>query len=143
MRRQRGMVPVQLKTQTDYAIRILLYLAQADSSVVSKELSQSLGINETYLPKITQRLRQVGWVESTCGIRGGFHLLIKPEDISLLDVMRVMEDSIYINRCLEKDGYCSCDAIQICPVCQEYGTFQKGLEEYFASVALDTLLVAQ
>lgn len=134
---------MQLKTQTDYAIRILLCLSQSDSSVVSKELAQSLGIRENYLPKITQRLRQVGWVESTSGTRGGFRLMVKPEDISLLDVMRVMEDSVCINRCLEKDGYCSRHATGTCPVHQVYRVVQKGLEEYFASVTLAALLAGQ
>lgn len=131
---------MQLKTQTDYAIRILLCLSQATTPVVARELSQTLGITENYLPKITQQLRRVGWVESISGINGGFRLLAKPEDISLLDVMRVMESSVCINRCLEKDGYCSRHATSTCPVCRVYGRFQKQMEEYFSSITLASLL---
>lgn len=134
---------MQLKTQTDYAIRILLCLSQATTPVVARELSQTLGITENYLPKITQQLRRVGWVESISGINGGFRLLAKPEDISLLDVMRVMESSVCINRCLEKDGYCSRHATSTCPVCRVYGQFQKQMEEYFSSITLASLLAEQ
>lgn len=130
---------MQLKMQTDYAIRILLYLSQVKSPVVARELSTNLGIAGNYLPKITQQLRRIGWVESTSGINGGFRLLVRPEGISLLDVMQEMEGNVYINRCLETDTYCSRNAATICPVHRLYMGFQSMMEWYFSSVTIADL----
>lgn len=130
---------MQLKMQTDYAIRILLCLSQATSPVVARELSQSLGIADNYLPKITQQLRRAGWIESTSGINGGFRLLVNPADISLLDVMREMEGSVCINRCLDTEGYCSRDAVTHCPVHLIHMDFQEIFDWYFRSVTIGEL----
>lgn len=133
---------MQLKTQTDYAVRILLYLSHAGTSVASKELSRALDISETYLPKITQRLRQAGWVKSSSGVHGGFHLLVKPGELTLLDVIREMEDGVYISRCLEPDGYCNRHATWSCSVRRVYEQAQQQLEGHF-SVTLAALLASQ
>ena len=102
---------MQLKMQTDYAIRVLLYLAGRREPAVTKEMASALGISEGYLPKVTQRLRRAGWVSSSAGVAGGFQLIEDPGKITLYDVMRVTEDTVQINRCLEGDGYCSRFAI--------------------------------
>lgn len=131
---------MQMKTRTDYAIRILLHLSRDRAIVVGKELSQTLGIAETYLPKIIQQLRQAGWVESTCGVHGGFRLLARPGEITLLDVMRVMERSVYVSRCLEKDRSCGGDVEENCPVHRIYLDFQHITEWYFSAITLADLV---
>lgn len=131
---------MKLKMQTDYAIRILLCLSQATAPMVARELSQMLGIAENYLPKITQQLRRAGWVESISGINGGFRLLVDPEDISLLDVMRVIEGGVCINRCLEKDCFCSRNAVDHCPVHLIYMDYQEMSEWYFGSITIGDLM---
>lgn len=131
---------MQMRTQTDYAIRILLHLSRDGASVVGKELSQTLGITKTYLPKIILQLRQAGWVESTSGVRGGFRLLARPDEITLLDVMRVMERSVYVSRCLEKDTYCTRNVEENCPVHRIYLDFQHMTEWYFSSITLMDLV---
>lgn len=47
---------MQLKTETDYAIRVLLYLTNKRVCVSKKEMCASLGIAETCLP--TKPLRE-------------------------------------------------------------------------------------
>lgn len=131
---------MQLKMQTDYAIRILLCLSQATDPVVARELSKTLGIADTYLPKITQQLRRTGWIESTSGINGGFRLLVDPGDVSLLDVMRVMEGSVCINRCLERDCFCSWKAVEDCPLYPICTDYQEIFEWYFGSTTIGDLM---
>jgi putative two-component system response regulator len=131
---------LQLKTQTDYAIRILLYLSSHGGFSVKNEMSKALGIAGSYLPKITYRLRSAGWISSSSGITGGYLLLRNPENISLLDVMYLMEDTVKMNRCLEPDDYCSRHATKTCPVHQIYKTFQDFSDQYFSHVTISDLL---
>lgn len=138
--KQQRNVTMKIKMQTDYAIRILIYLSDKQEKVVTKEMASALGISEYYLPKITQRLRNAGILGSSAGTTGGFVLLRKPEDITLFDVMQVMEDTVKFNRCLEDDEYCSRYATKTCPVHGVFQVFQNMMEWYFSSLTIQDLL---
>lgn len=131
---------MKIKMQTDYAIRILIYLSGKHGNVVTKEMASALGISEYYLPKITQRLRNAGIIASSAGTTGGFLLLREPQHITLFDVMKVMEDTVKFNRCLEDDDYCSRYATKTCPVHKTFAIFQNITEWYFSSLTIHDLL---
>ena len=48
---------MQLKITTDYAVRIVYYLALRKETVTAAQLSEALKIPESYIPKITKRLK--------------------------------------------------------------------------------------
>lgn len=131
---------MQLKTQTDYAIRILIYLSSVRGYAAKENMSKALGIASNYLPKVIRQLRDKGWVSSATGFTGGYMLTHSPKDITLLNVMEVMEDTVKMNRCLEPDGFCSRNATATCPVHQIYSTFQDFSEQYFSHVTIQDLL---
>lgn len=131
---------MQLKIQTDYAIRTLFYLTVTNRVVSTKELCENLGIAETYFPKIIVKLREKGYVVSLPGKDGGYRINMKAEDITLFDVVRLMEDTFRLNRCLEDDEFCSRNATENCPVHKFYCRFQKQMEEQFASITIHDLV---
>lgn len=131
---------MQLKTQTDYAIRILAHLTKNSHYVSRKDLCTLLGIAENYLPIVTKPMRKKGWISSGYGPNGGYILTGNPQKITLLDVMKVMEDTVRMNRCLEKDMFCSRHAVEYCPVHKVYEVFQGFYEDYFASITIEALL---
>ena len=131
---------MQLKMQTDYAIRILIHLATSSGYVAKESMAKSLGIAPNYLPKVVRQLRDVGWVDSSVGYTGGYKLIKDPKSITLLDVMAVTEDTVKINRCLEPDGFCSQKVTTTCPVHQIYCTFQNISDQYFSHVSIHDLL---
>lgn len=131
---------MQLKMQTDYAIRILLYLSIVNRVVSTKELSKAMQIAETYCPKIIKQLKSADLIASEIGKDGGYRLAKKPSQINLFQIMTIMEDTINYNRCLEKDAYCSRDAVGDCVVHDIYETYQQMSEDYFKSFTLDKLV---
>ena len=131
---------MQLNLTTDYAIRIVLYLATQTVPVSSKELSQNLGVPSSYVLKTARRLAEAGLVTASVGVRGGLALGRAPEDITLLDIIRVMEHTIQLNRCLEPDCYCSRAAVENCPVRKVYTTVQGQMEQTLASTTIRSLL---
>mgnify|MGYP000879896383 CR=1 FL=1 len=131
---------MQLKMMTDYAIRILLYMKTKEASITLMEVSEAMGITIGPLTKTLRRLRDEGWVESFTGSEGGWRLIKNVEKISLLDIMRVTEDTIRFNRCLEDDQFCSRNAVGVCPVHDVYKDYQQITEDYFSTVTIGTLL---
>ena len=47
---------MQLKNSTDYAIRIVCYLAAQERMVSTSELSRKLNVSANYVPKIAKKL---------------------------------------------------------------------------------------
>lgn len=131
---------MQLKTTTDYAIRIILFLAQRGQTCSTAEIAQAMGIPVTYLPKVTNELRKSGLVKTHVGILGGLTIAKEPQQITLLDIISSMEATFQINRCLEPDEYCSRSATQECPVRKSYQKLQTVLEKTLGGITVADLM---
>lgn len=107
---------MQLTNTTDYAIRIVCYLASENRMVTTAELSRELKVPASYIPKITKQLKEKRIIKATEGANGGYMLEKQPEEISLMNVIACTETTMAISRCLEKDGYCSRDYTNCCKV---------------------------
>lgn len=131
---------MQLNVTTDYAIRIILYLAIKKEIATSKEIGAAMGIPKNYVLKITHKLVEAGIVERLVGAQGGFLLIRKSGEITLLEIIDIMEPTTRINRCLEADRYCSRYATENCPVRNFYCRLQEGLEKSLAKMTIKKLL---
>ena len=75
---------MQLTNTTDYAIRIVCYLAIKKRRVTTAKLASELKIPESYIPKITKQLKKEKIISASEGISGGYALAKNPEKISYL-----------------------------------------------------------
>lgn len=84
---------MQFSKSTDYALHALLHLARSDraGNVGIKELSETLGVSESYLSKIMSKLRQDGIVRAVPGVNGGYELARPAAEVTFLDVIQVIE----------------------------------------------------
>ena len=85
---------MQFNTSTDYAIRMIRYLAKESKTVSSSKLSAAIGVSSRYLLQISAKLRDAGLIEVTYGGNGGFSLLQPATKITLYDIVIVMEGKI-------------------------------------------------
>ena len=114
---------MRFQITTDYAIRIILYMAQRDMQVTTaKEAAMQLGMTYNYFNKVAAKIRVEGFIESVQGPKGGYRLAKDAADITLYDIVEAMEGSICINRCLEEDEFCSRNCFQVCLV---HGIFES------------------
>ena len=85
--------------ETDYGVRCALYLARKAQEIAPvNEIAKAMHIPKSFLAKILQRLVKAGIVISGRGISGGFPLQ-KPENISILDVVKAIQGASMINIC--------------------------------------------
>ncbi|MEK5038378.1 RrF2 family transcriptional regulator [Sporosarcina sp. FSL K6-3457] len=84
---------MQMKTgveQSVYAILILNMLP--DRAVLPGEaISQQLGTSPTYFQKLLRKLVSADLITSVAGVKGGFKLKKKPEEIRVYDVYLAIE----------------------------------------------------
>ena len=131
---------MQLTSTTDYAIRIVCYLAAQRQMISTSELSQELSVPSSYIPKITKKLKQAGIIKACEGINGGYQIAKQPENISLRDVISCTESTMAISRCLEKDGVCSRNYTDCCKVHQILLDLQNTYNNRLESVKISDII---
>ena len=107
---------MQLTSTTDYAIRIVCYLAAQRQMISTSELSQELSVPSSYIPKITKKLKQAGIIKACEGTNSGYMLAKQPGNISLMEIISCVEETMAINRCLEEDRFCSRNLEDTCKI---------------------------
>jgi Rrf2 family protein len=98
------------------------------------EVSKAQRIPETYLAKSFQRLSKTGLLKSTRGLNGGFSLGKPAKDITMKQVIEVLEGPIAINRCLLRQG--ECDEEESCPL---HEVFEEAQEKFLEVLDRTTL----
>lgn len=76
--------------QSVYAI-LLLNMLPDKALLPGEAISQQLGTSPTYFQKLLRKLVSAGLITSVSGVKGGFKLNKKPEDISVFDIYIAIE----------------------------------------------------
>ncbi|MCK4376157.1 MAG: Rrf2 family transcriptional regulator [Candidatus Brocadiae bacterium] len=103
-----------IKRETDYALRVLARLAQADDFLPVSALAEDEDVPELFLRKIMQRLHRAGMAESRQGPFGGYRLARPAAEISLLDVVETAQGPLVMNECFAAPDIC--DRLESCPL---------------------------
>jgi Rrf2 family protein len=83
---------VQVNAKVDYALRALAELANADPGPMKAEaIARAQGIPPKFLENILLELRHAGIVLSQRGADGGYRLGMPADEITLADVIRVVD----------------------------------------------------
>ncbi len=107
---------MRLTTKSRYGTRLILDIAVygKDKPVPLSEVSNRQNISLKYLEQLTGKLKKAGMITSHRGPFGGHMLAKSIEDISVGDIVRVLEESTVITDCAEKEG-------QTCDICNRTG----------------------
>jgi len=118
---------LELTKRADYAIRVVLALAEADDAdrLSVRTLAADRGIPGQVLPRVMTDLVSAGIVDARTGRSGGYRLAKPAAEISLLDVIRAVEGDQRRRRCVLRGS--SCDATAPCDVHERFESAQDAL----------------
>jgi Rrf2 family nitric oxide-sensitive transcriptional repressor len=133
---------MQFNITTDYAIRTVLFLAIKGGLATAWEISEATGIPHSYQLKLTAKLVRAGIIKRIQGRKGGFLLNQEKQDITLSDIVRIMEPTVHINRCLSDEASCSF-VQENCPIRSFYQRMQANIDDCLQSVTVAALLDEQ
>jgi Rrf2 family protein len=110
---------MRLSKRGEYGIRALLYLASRheDSGVVQiKEIAAQEQIPIKFLEQILLALKNAGLVNSRMGSGGGYYLTRSPNQITLGQLVRVLDGTLAPIRCVSQMAYepCPCPNEETC-----------------------------
>ncbi|MBE3590331.1 MAG: Rrf2 family transcriptional regulator [Firmicutes bacterium] len=90
-----------ITTKGRYGTKALFELAlrYGEGPVPLREIAEKQGLSEHYLEQLFAPLRKAGLVQSVRGAQGGYMLARDPQDITVGDVLRVLEGPIAPTEC--------------------------------------------
>jgi Rrf2 family transcriptional regulator, nitric oxide-sensitive transcriptional repressor len=131
---------MRLALHTDYALRVLIYLAMQRRRSRIGEIADFFGISKDHLAKVAHRLSQEQWVRSIRGVGGGLELARSPDDIRIGDVIARFEGGMHFLDCVVVEDVCVIQpGCRLRNVLMEAERLQR---EYLNSVTLADVVAA-
>ncbi len=96
-----------LNAETDYAIRIVAYLADKGERCDAKTISENQGVPLRFCLKILNKLVSYDIVKSFKGSKGGYVLARKAEEITLLEVVEKINGGCEFIHCQCGENGCT------------------------------------
>jgi len=124
-----------LSNTTIYGIRALIYIA--DHSKDGKEyipinrLADDINLSFHFLTKILQKLTHAKLLKSYRGPNGGVALVKQPEEISVYEIVQILETKDMFTECIL--GLPGCGHTDPCPFHEEWIPDREQLRETFSS----------
>lgn len=124
-----------LSKKCKYAIHALVYLAERyqKGPVHIQEIAEEQHIPKKFLEAILLELRNAQILHSKKGKGGGYYLHKKPEDVNLIEIIRLMDGAIAMLPCVSLHYYEACEACMDEKIC--------GIRDAFIGVRDETLRI--
>ena len=127
---------MQLSKFTDYAFRMLIYLAKNEERIsVIDEMSDELNISKHHLKKIVNKLAKTEYIISLKGRNGGLRLGVEPKEINLGKVLVLTEENLNLVSCMGNSDMCPL----IKDDCKLKGVISKSLNTFIKEMSKYTL----
>lgn len=132
---------MQLTKQTDFAFRVLIYLAenyQDDSLSQIQHIAQRYDISKNHLMKVVQKLSNHGYITAKRGHQGGLRLGKPAQQITLKEIVVLIEQTLDPANCDQP----SCILKSDCRLKMHLLKAQEHFLSYLASVTIADLLTS-
>ena len=125
----------RLSKLTDYAVVVLVRLAEMEGVQTSPGVAQATGVPEPTVAKVLKALAASGLVASQRGARGGYRLMRPLAAIAVADVITAIDGPIAMTACVEGSGS-SCEASCSCPIRGRWDAVNDAVREALTSITL-------
>ena len=135
-----------LTKKTGYALVALGHLSRLDSGRLAsaREIANRFDVSTSLLMNVLKQLASAGYIESVRGARGGYRMAVDPEEVSLADLVGVLEGPVRLAECVTEvagdDGECTCQVMASCPVTDPVHRLQRKLKDFLAGVTLGEIV---
>jgi len=131
---------MKLSTRARYGVRLMIVLAMnhGQGPVFLKDIAKGENISEKYLSLIMIPLRSAGLVNSIRGANGGYTLAKDPSQISMKDVVDVLEGDSCLVDCVKDPS--ACPRVPICVSRDVWAMIDGKISETLSGITLDALI---
>ena len=128
---------MKLSSKTHYGLMACHILAKnyPDNAVSASTLENHISVSGKYLEKIMRMLSSRGIITATRGASGGYYLAKSPENITIGEIVRALEDDMEIIECVKEGGKCKC-----CPSSGVWKRLYEGINSLLDSMTLEQMV---
>jgi Rrf2 family transcriptional regulator, cysteine metabolism repressor len=134
---------MKLSKKSEYGLRALLELTLAHGSATLQrhDIAARQHIPIEFLEQILLALKRAGLLSSRRGARGGYILIKQPKEISLGQVIRILDGPLAPIGCVSKTAYQKCGDCPYtnktqCPVQQVMGAVRDAIADILDNCSL-------
>ncbi len=127
--------------EADYALRAIIYLARKHENKYcpTSDICSEMLIPYRFLRKISRKLVESGIAVAQRGKQGGLCLAKKPEQLSLLEILKVFDPrALTLNKCCKNID--ECERKNVCEAHDSFAILQQKLETEFDRITIDELV---
>ncbi len=136
---------MKISSRVDYALSCVLRVADKYGSrvpVTITEISRKEKIKTDYVGQILILLKKSGVLKSIRGRRGGYLLKTRPENISVLTIIKAIEQEVLKPVCFREKGRRKrCIHFSDCRILSLWNGLKSNMEKYLDNKNLKELLV--
>ena len=131
---------MKLSTRSRYGTRMMLDLAQHydQGPVQIGDVSKREDISVKYLEQLIIPLKKANFIKSVRGPKGGHMLAKPPEEITVGEIVRILEGGINLTNCIENPEVC--DRTSDCLTRGVWEEASKAMYEKLDSVTLSKMI---
>lgn len=130
---------MKVSKKTYYGLRAVLALAQVKKPLSIRSVALSEHLPEDYLEKILQALRRAGIVVAEKGATGGYALGKDARDISIWDIVRILDGPVKTFAPPSRKGTLPCSLPSHCQSNEAWRILEVQLEKTLSRVSLKDL----
>ena len=128
---------IKVSRMADYAILLVCKMSSAENKVYSAhELSTITALKITTISKILTKLTKANITNSIRGVAGGYKLMMKAEDISIGDIIDIIDGQVALTVCVEEDKNHCCELESMCPSQGNWQIINNTIREALNSVSI-------
>jgi Rrf2 family transcriptional regulator, iron-sulfur cluster assembly transcription factor len=134
---------LRLTQKSKYAVRALVALAlnEGDAPLGVAEIARR-HIPERFLEQIFGELRRANLLESRRGAHGGYRFAMPTEEITVLDIVEILDGEVRPARC-SAGGTCYIADAPLCATSEVWDEAREALEGVFGRYSIAQLAAAE
>ncbi len=125
---------MRLNTQTDFALRTLMYLAARSGRATIAQVAELYGISTHHVAKVVNQLGRLGYIRNVRGIGGGIELARLPQEIHIGQVIEHFEGNMHLLACVDSLNVCSIESF--CKLKRVLAEAERVQMQYLNSITL-------
>lgn len=134
----------KINKKTEYALMALKYFVDQAANqtpvglISAKDLSEKTHAPFEVIARVLQALSSRGILKAEYGVSGGYQLVKNLNDISVYELMSVLENSTELAKCLGTDS--ECDLISKCNIISPITHLNSKVQNFYKSISLAEVL---
>ncbi len=129
----------KLNRKVEYSLMALKYLGgKGLEKVTAKEVSESLHASFDVMARVMQVMAQKGVLVSEQGASGGYRLGPKVEDITLYELVEMIEGPTALVKCISDEG--TCDIQSSCNIVSPVKALNEKLSDFYKKISVRELV---